>query len=137
MTLDPGTLDPGIRFVVQTLRTWGFRTTDSGDGQSKPEEQREIQIPHVVMVIEDPACLVAEANRLASLLSSIGVEIVPIGPDDTNVEIHATYDAADRSATLILLGLNDEVLDGLVRRSPHWHAALEYLSLKKQPIGDS
>jgi hypothetical protein len=40
-------LDPGIADVVIMLRNLGFNPTDSGDGRSKPDDQRDFDVKHV------------------------------------------------------------------------------------------
>lgn len=45
-------LDPGIRNLVVYLRALGFETTDSGDGYSKPADERVFHTPHVAMRCE-------------------------------------------------------------------------------------
>ena len=52
-------LDPGIADVVIMLRNLGFNPTDSGDGRSKPDEERDFDVKHVACTFnpmnEDPA----------------------------------------------------------------------------------
>jgi hypothetical protein len=56
-------LDPGVRDLVAALRAAGFNTTDSGDGVSKDSACRELDYPHVMIVV--PAThVVEEAHRL-------------------------------------------------------------------------
>jgi hypothetical protein len=46
--LDQATIDPGVRLLVALLRGHGHETTDSGDGRSKPPEDRDMgETPHV------------------------------------------------------------------------------------------
>lgn len=42
-------LDPGIADLVRALQGAGFTTTDSGDGVSKPPEQRTFACRHVAI----------------------------------------------------------------------------------------
>lgn len=62
-------LDVGIREVVRRLVTAGFDTYDSGDGRSKPEEERWEEVPHVRMRIA-PKDMVNETDRLKTLIDS-------------------------------------------------------------------
>ena len=64
-------LDPGVRDLVVALREQGFETTDSGDGESKPEGQRDLDYPHVFMVV--PVTRIAEeARRLQAWIDADG-----------------------------------------------------------------
>lgn len=116
MTITPedlAALDPGIRTTVQWLNQHFFTTTDSGDGVSKTDliaTGDALDMPHVFMTC-DPEILVAQANRLELALASIGIEA-------TSGTISASYDPVDRIAVIMLLGVNDEMLQG----RDLWHA---------------
>lgn len=56
-------LDPGIRSTVVMLTAHGFKTTDSGDGVSKPPDGRVFDFPHVACVVSS-ADMMTEADRL-------------------------------------------------------------------------
>lgn len=58
-------LDYGVRNLVVALRKAGFNTTDSGDGYSKDPERRELEYPHVMMVVP-ASSIIEEAKRLQS-----------------------------------------------------------------------
>lgn len=60
-------LDPGIAETVWLLRSCGFDTTDSGDGVSKPPDERSMDFPHVAAVTT-PATMCADADRMAVVL---------------------------------------------------------------------
>lgn len=107
MTLDLAALDPGIRETVRRLHDAGFRTTDSGDGVSKPDMACALAFPHVALTC-DPAVLVAEARRFHAFLLATGVNVLPpsVGPDE-GPWIQASYDPADNSATILLAGVDD------------------------------
>jgi len=66
-------LDPGVRELVRALTENGYRTTDSGDGVSKPPAGRMFEFPHVFMATT-PASLVAESDRLQGLLAALNCE---------------------------------------------------------------
>jgi hypothetical protein len=71
---DPNFLDPGIRRVVVWLRSLGYRTTDSGDGVSKPPEARVMgDRPHVFMVVPTDNFF-ADVDRLADAVDAFGIE---------------------------------------------------------------
>ncbi|MCL4848757.1 MAG: hypothetical protein KJ066_19585 [Acidobacteria bacterium] len=57
-------LDPGIRDIVRLLHGAGFVTTDSGDGVTKPPDERTFDVPHVVCRVDDHQRLIKEAFRL-------------------------------------------------------------------------
>lgn len=98
--LDLSQLDPGIRGAVAWLRMHGFDTTDSGDGVSKPGDERVLDIPHVFMVVA-PEHLVAEADRLLSLLLENGVDVDQIGCEVASIE--ASYDPVSGTGVITLL----------------------------------
>ena len=71
---DPALLDPGIRRVVVWLRSMGYRTTDSGDGVSKPEYARVMgDRPHVFMVVHKSSFF-ADVDRLSAAVDAFGIE---------------------------------------------------------------
>lgn len=71
VAFDYSELDPGIRATVRLLREFGFETTDSGDGVSKPQDWYDsgeaIPFPHVVAMTTPPD-MVADAERMSSIL---------------------------------------------------------------------
>jgi hypothetical protein len=64
-------LNPGIRTTVQTLRSWGYQTMDSGDGETH-QFKCDRQHPYVVIRVH-PAQLVEESHRLMRLLNDRGL----------------------------------------------------------------
>jgi hypothetical protein len=94
-------LDPGVRRLVAYLRALGHETTDSGDGQSKPEEDRALDGPHVFIRVE-PERIVARANALKLDVERLGYCVEP-------GTIQASYDPADGCAVIALLGVSDRV----------------------------
>lgn len=104
-------LDPGIRNVVRFLRAWEFNTTDSGDGVSKVGTELEAEMihrPHVVMTT-DRATLLNEADRLVAVLGTQGIQ-VQAQHMSAGIHIQASYDPIDGICTLVLFGVNDELL---------------------------
>lgn len=86
---DPANIDPGIRATVLWLRERGFKTCDSGDGETKIKagynEASEgagdvsceaMPVPHVIMKTT-PESMVDEVRRLADALRDAGVELDP------------------------------------------------------------
>lgn len=90
--IDYDALDPGIRDLVRELVAHGFRTTDSGDGRSKPGDERALDVPHVFMTCE-PHMLIAESHRLLAL--------VEVRFPDAVVE--ASYSPSDRVGVLSVM----------------------------------
>jgi hypothetical protein len=80
-------LDPGIKATVHLLRAHGFKTTDSGDGVSKPADERVFDCPHVAATVK-PKDIVAEARRMQGVLG-----------DEWRVE--ASYSPGDGVAVLL------------------------------------
>ena len=95
-TVDYSKLDPGIRDVVRVLRKAWFQTTDSGDGVSKPPEERTVEGPHVFITVP-PKMLLSESHRLMNLLGS-------------GWRVEATYSPADGVA--LLAAYMDEDFEG-------------------------
>lgn len=86
-------LDSGIRETVRLLRNEGFETTDSGDGVSKPQDERVYPMPHVAAVTS-PDIMVLQAERMVRVLGA-------------NWWVEATYSTRDRRA--ILFAAREEV----------------------------
>eukprot|EP00919_Chromeraceae_sp_WS-2016_P043313 GHVR01103441.1.p1 GENE.GHVR01103441.1~~GHVR01103441.1.p1 ORF type:complete len:212 (-),score=34.80 GHVR01103441.1:351-986(-) len=86
---EPASLDCGIRDTVEMLQRAAFLTTDSGDGVSKPEDERVWDIPHVAAVVA-AVVMVSEAERMAALLGQ-------------EWHVQATYSTADKTAVLLAL----------------------------------
>lgn len=104
-------LDPGIASTVAWLNERGFRTCDSGDGVSKePDPSCVLPYPHVVISLDDPATMVAEADRLADALQEAGYHVENIGPSHVpylaggHFSIQASYDPVGESALVELMG---------------------------------
>jgi hypothetical protein len=86
----PRGLDPGIHDTVARLIAAGFRTTDSGDGVSKPRELYDegyaLPFPHVFAETKVRS-MVQEAHRMAAVL----------GPEWA---VDLSYSTEDRRAIL-------------------------------------
>jgi hypothetical protein len=85
-------LDAGIAEVVQLLAEGGFHTTDSGDGVSKPADERVFNVPHVAATVA-PEVLIAESERMARLLGDQWHVQATYSPDDKTAVLLATRDA--------------------------------------------
>lgn len=111
--LDLAKLDPGIREVVRMLISWGFETTDSGDGKYKIEQgwdaEEVVPMPHVYIVTSKDK-LVPEADRLVWLLDKRGVSTGPLAHDGDGVYVEATYLPGSQISLICLFNLNDAAL---------------------------
>src|SRR3954462_13626570 len=74
---DGSNLDPHIRQTVARLRSWGFETTDSGDGRSKflegTADETTLTEPHVFCRV-DPDKMNCEARKMIRLLKEHAAE---------------------------------------------------------------
>lgn len=106
-------LDPGIRDVVVWLDAHGFRTTDSGDGVTKPAAGWDPEFcedePHVHMALNKGGSIERAADLLALQLREAGIAVVEFGHEG-GAWIQASYDPVKRTAMLHLYHLNDDGL---------------------------
>jgi len=86
-------LDPGISTLVQLLQANGFNTTDSGDGKSKPPEERAVEFPHVFCVSSKDG-LVKDCDLVLAVLKQQGIE-------DFTVE--GNYNPEDETPVIMIL----------------------------------
>lgn len=105
-------LNPGIRRTVALLRAHGFRTTDSGDGETH-DYACDRAVGYVAMQVE-PGQLAAEADRLAAVLRAAGVRVEPQGPEPVAgvAHIQASYCPADGIAVIDVSPIHDRLLRG-------------------------
>jgi Ser-tRNA(Ala) deacylase AlaX len=114
--LNPETpLNPGITRTVAWLRSFGFKTSDSGDGQT-----HDFECDHdnaYVVIVTKPEELVAKTEELVGHLIKRGLKIRPNGmahleevsrPDW--VEIQSSYDPGDKSAVIYVAHIRDDML---------------------------
>ena len=100
------------------LRAAGFRTTDSGDGVSKPDMGCAESAPNVYMVVDADA-MIGEACRLAEVLrdacrDGIFDETQDIdGQEVPRVFVDANYSPLDDIAILAVHGVSDADLKEL------------------------
>jgi len=104
-------INPGIQKTVALLNAHGFRTTDSGDGETHDYECDRPE-GYVCVVVDDPAKLTAETDRLAALLIRFGVKVGPwTGEDgDDSTQVQASYDACDKIAVIDVSPVVDKLL---------------------------
>lgn len=109
--IDYSALTPGIRRTVALLRSWGFETTDSGDGVTNVQAGMEgaMTRPNVYITVRSDE-MIGEADRLLGLLLDIGVEVDTQGPDDAPC-IQGMYDPCGDSAGILLMGVDDALLE--------------------------
>lgn len=108
---DASKLNPGIRRTVCWLRSLGFNTCDSGDGQTH-EHDCDRGYPYVSMR-GDPR----DADRLRRVLMQAGIPVLSAteawgegGDQPAGVHISYTYDPADGVGVVDLGGLRDDML---------------------------
>lgn len=87
-------LDPGIREVVKWINDRGYTTTDSGDGCSKPEDERMVEGAHVVIRLPKVVqSIAAEADFVVELARNQGWP---------GAVIEGSYSTADRVSLLVV-----------------------------------
>ena len=101
--IDFGELDPGVRELVRRLREQNFLTCDSGDGVSKPADERVFDRPHVI-ISTDPSKMIAEAHRLQTLVDSW------VSNDEWECDV--SYNPKDGLAFLFVWDVTDSMLTG-------------------------
>lgn len=133
---DASQLNPGIRRTVCWLRSLGFNTTDSGDGQT---HEHECDRPYAYVSMRG---VQDDADRLRRVLMQAGIPVLngveawgqegaerPLG-----VTIAYSYDPADGVGVVDLIGLCDEMLpagvDGLF---PHPYVAVGGVTIRLAP----
>lgn len=107
----PGDINPGIRRTVALLRAAGFATVDSGDGET---HQYDCDRDHgYVVMVAEPAVMVAECRRLAHVVHAAGLVVVPSAmeaPEVGQVTVEGSYSPADDIAILNLSYVHDRML---------------------------
>lgn len=102
-------LDPNIRKTVEILKSFGFETTDSGDGFSKFQTEEPmgcaLDFPNIFMVVK-PENMVSESHTLLDLIKLIGKESV-LG----KIMIETNYSPIDETAILCLYYFSDDDLN--------------------------
>lgn len=99
-------LDPGIRSVVRLLRHWGLPTSDSGDGKSKPADERALDHPHVMCCW--PATDTAQATQLVHIAGFLHRGVLELGLE---AHVELTF-VPDGNIWVLMLGdLSDALLE--------------------------
>jgi hypothetical protein len=110
----PSDINPGIRRTVLWLRSFGFETCDSGDGETHMAAC-DRAYPYVTMKAS-PERMVSWTNYLKTLLAKRGIELKPQGMafNEEGVCVHpcvqATFDPGDGTALIDLMGVSDALL---------------------------
>ncbi len=95
-------LNPGIRKTVKWLRSEGFKTCDSGDGETH-DFKCDRSYPYVMIQVDGfGSDLTDEADRLMRTCEEFGIVIWPVNPDG-DPYIQATYDPANSELGIIEL----------------------------------
>lgn len=104
-------LNSGVRRTVAWLNERGFRTCDSGDGETHDHEC-DRDYAYVVVRIDAPDSIAHAADRLARALREAGVNVCAMQEEraEGEVNIQAMYDPCDGFATIDVQGLCDRVL---------------------------
>jgi hypothetical protein len=104
-------LNPGIVRTVGLLRLHGFRTTDSGDGETH-DHGCDRDIGYVSVVLSAGADMVKEVHDLYDLLVSAGVDFDAVEEPGGHpvVGIQASYSPVDKLKILDVSGIHDRML---------------------------
>lgn len=105
--------DASIRETARALWLAGFEPLN-GHGRETALAETGMAIQDMVMRC-DPAQLLAEADRLQALVTLWGL---PAETEARTLRVEGSYDPHHRSACLILLGVQDDMLPAAVRCTP-------------------
>lgn len=111
------TINPGIRRIVELLNEAGFRTTDSGDGET---HDHACDRDHGYVVIQaEPKALVEASDAIAAVLEGWGITVGEPAmhpPPPGTCWVQATYCPADGIAVIDVSYIHDRMLPEEVRR---------------------
>jgi hypothetical protein len=100
-------MNPGITKFVKLLQETGFRTVDSGDGETHDYGcDREFGY---VSIQVDPEKLVSECHRLLELVTSLGICVEQVSPAKQPY-IQGTYDPSTQVGIIDLCNIHDRML---------------------------
>lgn len=121
----------GVRHVVRFLVDHGFVVVEAaaGDTSTGVYSLGTLRATPYATMTCDAEDLLALSDRLKCVMEAIGLVVYPHGTADaslfsdsaptvdlaTNIEIISSYDPADGSSLITLLGLDDTKLDARVR----------------------
>lgn len=99
-------INPGIVKLVQFLNDRGFKTTDSGDGNTRLYAC-DPGFPYVNIEVES-SNLISEADRLHHLLiDELQIQMGFQNEEGTAKTIQADYHPAAQKAAILLMGVTD------------------------------
>jgi hypothetical protein len=105
----PKDINPGIAKTVAWLNANGFRTTDSGDGETHMAEC-DRPYPYVVIILGSPLDIVPEVDRLALLLADLGVVVGPLDEQGNGPYIQGMYAFGAGPAMIDMMNITDKML---------------------------
>jgi hypothetical protein len=105
----PKDINPGIAQTVAWLNANGFRTTDSGDGETHMAEC-DRPYPYVVIILDSPLDIVPEVDRLALLLADLGVVVGPLDETGGGPYIQGMYAHSAGPALIDMMNISDKTL---------------------------
>lgn len=101
-------LNPNIRETVQRLRSVGFHTVDSGDGETH-EFECDLPIPYVHIRVPEKF-IYESVETLMALLTRWGVSLSS-GLQENDPHIVATYNPLDAGGAIVsVLNVHDRLL---------------------------
>ena len=101
-------INPGIRKTVALLNANGFKTTDSGDGETH-DYACDRDVGYVVVKVLPHQDLVDTANRIHDLLVDNGISFKV---DLDGVQIQASYSPVDKYQLVDIHNIHDRMLGG-------------------------
>jgi hypothetical protein len=107
----PSDINPGIRKTVEWLNGHGFRTTDSGDGETHMAEC-DRPYPYVSIILDSPDDIVPEVDRLAGLLAEMGVAVGALDEHGNGPYIQGMYAYGAGPAMIDMINISDKTLFG-------------------------
>ena len=102
-------MNPNIQKLVKELNSWGFLTTDSGDGQTHDFEC-DREYPYVV-IKGDHHTIIADSMRLMFLLKEKHeIKFKSLNEQGETPYIQANYSPIDGHAFIEILNITDDML---------------------------
>jgi hypothetical protein len=101
-------LNPGIVKMVELINSMGFRTTDSGDGETHDHEC-DRDVGYVVVVLRADQKLHESADTIARKLMERGVKLATPGSAEGTL-IHSSYSPNDGVRLVDIHNVHDRML---------------------------
>lgn len=102
----PEGINPGIRKTVALLNGAGFKTCDSGDGETHDFECDRDE-GYVVVVLDEDDDIAQKTREVGDLLVAHGVDV---NATMESVIVQGTYGYADQLKTIDVHGIHDRML---------------------------